>query len=166
MTQAAQAEGAGRHLLWHPAGAVAARLVLAAILLYAGLGKIGHTGDLARIIYGYRVLHLELVNLAGMTLPWLETLAGVLLLLGLLRPSTSAVACGLFVAFVIAGGLAMARWIDAPCGCFSVASTSDRIGWGLLARDAVFALLAGYLIAHPSRFAELDGLVEATGSGP
>lgn len=165
MTQVVRVGGAGRDLLRHPAGAFAARLLLASVLLYAGLAKVGHAADLARIIYGYRLLHPELVDLAGMTLPWLEMLTGVLLLLGLLRPSASAVACGLFVGFVIAAGLAMARGIDAPCGCFSVGSASERIGWELLARDGLFALLSGYLVVHPSRFAEMDALLGPGGSG-
>lgn len=150
---------AGSGLLWHPGGAMVARLLLAAILLYSGLAKAGHTGELARIVYGYRILHPDLLNLAAMTLPWLELLTGALLLVGLLRPSAAVVACGLFSAFMIAAGLAMARGIDAPCGCFSVAWTSERIGWGLLARDGVFALLSGHLIVHPSRFAEMDALL-------
>ena len=137
-----------------------ARLLLAGVLLYAGLGKVGHTGELARVVYGYRILHPDLLNLAAMTLPWVEILTGALLLLGLLRPSAAAVSCGLFSAFIVAAGLAMARGIETPCGCFSMASTSERIGWGLLVRDGILALLSALLILHPSSFLEIDALLE------
>ncbi len=160
MTEVGPVERKGSRLWNHPAGALGLRLLLAGVLLYAGLHKVGHSADLARIIYGYRLLHPELVNLAGMILPWLEILTGLLLALGLLRRSSAVVACGLFIAFMAAAGLAMARGIDAPCGCFSVASASERIGWGLLARDGLFALLSGCLIVHPSRFAEMDTWLE------
>jgi uncharacterized membrane protein YphA (DoxX/SURF4 family) len=153
----------GRPRSWHPASAVIVRVLIGGTLLYSGLQKAGRTGDLARIIYGYRLLHPELVNLAAITLPWLELLTGTLLLLGLLRRSSAVVACGLFASFTVAVGLAMARGIDAPCGCFSLAPGSERIGWSVLLRDGVLALLAACLVGHSSRFAELDALLEKAG---
>ncbi|NIM05269.1 MAG: DoxX family membrane protein [Armatimonadetes bacterium] len=151
-------------ILLHPIALVVARLTLAAVLLYAGIHKVSHTGELARIIYGYRLLHPELVNLVAMTLPWIELLTGATLLLGLLRRSGAVVACALFGVFILAAGLAMARGIDIPCGCFSVAATSERIGWGLIVRDVVFALLGAYLIFVPLRFAEIDSLLDRSSS--
>jgi len=139
---------------------VAVRLLIGGVLLYSGLQKVGHVENLARIVYGYRVVHPELVNLVAMTLPWLEMLVGALLLLGLLRRSSAVGATGLFGVFVIAVGLAMARGIDAPCGCFSVAAGGERIGWLVLSRVSVLALLSAYLVFHPSRFAEVDALLE------
>jgi len=152
-------EGRGSAILWHPAGAVGARLLLSSVLLYAGLSKAGHAGELARIVYGYRILHPDLVNLAAITLPWIELSAGALLLVGLLRPSAAVVAGGLLGAFIVAVGLAMARGIEAPCGCFSLALTGERIGWWLLARDGILALLGVYLVLHPARCLEMDSLL-------
>jgi uncharacterized membrane protein YphA (DoxX/SURF4 family) len=155
--------GRGVSLLWHPAGAVVVRLLLGGVWLYAASHKVGHTGDFARMIYGYRVLHPELVNLAAITMPWMEVVTGALLVVGLLRRSAALVSCGLFAVFVVAIGLAMARGIDAPCGCFSVEPGTDPIGWVTLLRAGVLALLSAYLIFHPSRVAELDALWERPG---
>ncbi|UCH35926.1 MAG: DoxX family membrane protein [Armatimonadota bacterium] len=160
MTDAgAAAENVRANPLWHPAGAVAARLVLGGIFLYSGVSKIGHVADLARIINGYRILHLEMVNFPALTLPWLEIIVGAMLLLGLLRRSSALVSCGLYGVFIIAVGLAMARGIESPCGCFSVAAESERIGWQVLVRDVFLGLLSAYLVVHPSRFAEVDALL-------
>ena len=144
--------------LWHPAGAVIVRLLLGGVWLYAASHKVGHAGDFARMVYGYRVLHPDLVNLAAIAMPWMELVTGTLLVLGLLRRSAALVSCGLFAVFVVAIGLAMARGIDAPCGCFSVEAAGDPIGWFTLLRAAALGLLSAYLIFHPSRVAELDAL--------
>ena len=149
-----------QRFLWHPAVAIVVRLLLGGILIYTGLQKLDHPHEFARIISNYRILHPQLVNLPAIILPWLEVMVGALLLLGLLRPSSAVIACGLFALFTLALGLAMARGIASPCGCFSTAANSERIGWGVLLRDCVLVLLSAYLIVHPSRFAELDGLLE------
>jgi len=146
--------------LWRPAGALGARLIVGCVLLYTGLHKVGHIADLARIIHGYRVLYPDLVNLAAMTLAWVEMLVGGLLVIGLLRRSAAVVAAGMFVVFMGAVWLAMLRGIDAPCGCFSVALGSERIGWPVLARDGVLALLCAYLAVHPSNYGALDSLAD------
>jgi len=148
--------------LWHPAGAVAARLGVGTVLVYAGLHKMGHAGELARIVYAYRLVHLEMVNLVAMILPWLEMLAGILLVLGLLRRSSALVACALFGLFAAAVGLALFRGIDVLCGCFSLVPGGERIGWGVLLRDGALAVVSACLIAHPSDVAALD----AFGSRP
>ena len=124
----------GPPLLWHGAGGLLVRLLVGGVLLYAGLHKVGHAADFARLVYGYRLLHTEVLNLVAIAMPWMEVVTGALLVLGLLRRSSGLVACGMFATFVVAIGLAMARGIDAPCGCFSVASESDRIGWATLLR--------------------------------
>jgi uncharacterized membrane protein YphA (DoxX/SURF4 family) len=152
--------GRAAGLLWHPGAALAARALIGGLFLYTGLHKIGHIADLARIIYSYRLLHMEMVNLAAMGLAWLEVLVGGLLLVGLLRRSAAAVATGMLIAFIGAVWLAMVRGIEGPCGCFSTALGSERIGWPVLARDAVLALLSVYLVWNPHRFAELDMLLE------
>ncbi|UCH36441.1 MAG: hypothetical protein JSV65_08835 [Armatimonadota bacterium] len=56
-------------LLWHPAGSVLARLLVGGLFVYASAGKIGHTSDFARIIYSYRALDPDLVNMPAMWLP-------------------------------------------------------------------------------------------------
>jgi len=142
----------------HPAWALTARLLLGGILVYSSLHKLGHTADLARIAYGYRLLHPELVNLFAFTLPWLELLTGALLLLGLLRHSAALAAMLIMGGFTLATALAMARGIETPCGCFSLAWTGERVGLGVIVRDTALALVAAYLVWYPYRPAELDRL--------
>jgi uncharacterized membrane protein YphA (DoxX/SURF4 family) len=146
----------GVSMTWRSLAGVASRLLLGGILLYSGALKLGHSAELARVINGYRLLHVELVDIPAIALPWLEIVLGALLVLGLLRRSTALLACGLFATFVVAIALAMARGIDTPCGCFSVAAGSEHVGWGVLSRDALLAMLSAYLVVDPSVAWELD----------
>ncbi|UCH36438.1 MAG: hypothetical protein JSV65_08820 [Armatimonadota bacterium] len=66
-------------LAWHPWLGVAARVVLGGVLICAGIGKAFQPADFARLIYGYHVLHMDLVNLPPLWLPWIELLTGALL---------------------------------------------------------------------------------------
>lgn len=142
----------------HPAWALGARLLLGGTLVYSSLHKIGQAADLARIAYGYRLLHPELVNLFAFTLPWLELLTGALLLVGLLRHSAALTAMLIMAGFTLATAMAMARGIETPCGCFSLAWTGERVGLEVIVRDTALALVAAYLVWYPYRPAELDRL--------
>ena len=148
--------GGLRAAAWHPASSLIGRVLIGGLLLYTGWQKVGHGAELARVMYGYRLLDPQLLNLAALCLPWVEVLAGVSLVTGLLRRSGALVATGLFALFALAVWLAILRGIQAPCGCFTVVGTAERIGWAVLLRDIALLAVSLYLVLHPSRVAEAD----------
>lgn len=123
-------------------------LVLGAVFVYASLDKIAKPLDFARILYHYQVIGPSATipplvpNLVAVTLPWVELVAGLLLIVGVLRREAAAVVGLLLVVFLATVGSALYRGINIEnCGCFTVGGEGRRAGLLLIASD--LALLAG-----------------------
>lgn len=136
----------------HPLIGAVCRILLGGIFIYTGLPKLLRPGDFARLVYGYQILHSDLVNLAGITLPWIEMVAGTLLVIGLLPRSSAAVLAGMLGLFLAAGFLALVRGLEISCGCFFPFMGGEELGWDLLVRDAALLLLAAQVMVWPSTF--------------
>jgi len=136
---------------------LALRLGLGGFFLYASLDKITAPAAFARIVYQWQVLGPVPSNLVAVILPWVEALAGVLLVAGVWKREAAAVIAVLLVVFIVAAGSVMARGIDVEnCGCVSTARTEEPgwfkgVGWFLIARNLVLLGTAVVLIRVPSR---------------
>lgn len=121
------------------------RLVLGGVFIYAAVDKVLDPGAFARSVANYRILTDPLlVNLTGLLLPWLELVAGILLVLGLWRKGSVLVLGGLTVVFIILISVTMIRGIDIECGCFGGAAAS-RVGWGHLFIDLSLLIPAVFI---------------------
>jgi uncharacterized membrane protein YphA (DoxX/SURF4 family) len=129
---------------------VLARLVLGGIFIYASLGKIGQPLEFAKIIKNYQVLPEFLVTLPALVLPWLELLAGVLLIAGIWTRSAALLLSGLLLAFILALGVNAVRGIDVSCGCFSTSAADTENAYVLIFRDLLI-LIPGLLIIFFNR---------------
>ena len=125
--------------------AMAARILLGAIFLYASYDKILHPEALSLIIFNYKILPPQMVNLAAIILPWLEAVCGAALVLGLNARGAAALTALLMTVFMAALGFNLMRGIDVQCGCFSTAPAEANTTFDL-ARDAVIFLLALYVL--------------------
>jgi uncharacterized membrane protein YphA (DoxX/SURF4 family) len=130
--------------LRHPVLVRLCGLAVGALLLVAALAKLGELEGFARQLHNFHLAPLGAENLLAMTLPWIELVAGLSLLLGVRPRSGAWVAAGFMVVFTVAVGLAMARGLNIECGCFGSADAT-RIGWSKLGQNLVFT--AGALIA-------------------
>lgn len=143
------------------------RLFLGLYFVYASLDKIADPGGFARIVYQWQVLGPIPSNLVAVTLPWVELVAGLLLIVGVWRRDAAAMVALMLVAFLAAAGLVLARGIDVEnCGCTSVAATADAawppswmrgVGWYLITRN-LFMLGAALVVAflEPRRAAAAE----------
>lgn len=136
----------------HPAAGAFCRLLIGAIFIYTATPKLLRPDEFARLVAGYRLLHPDLVNLVGITMPWIELIAGAFLVLGLVPRSSALVLAGLLAVFIIAGFLALLRGLDIECGCFFPFLADHKLGWDLLVRDAILLLISLQPIAWPSTF--------------
>lgn len=125
-------------------------LALGGIFLYASYDKILHPADFARIVYHYQLIgpsqHIGpwAPNLLAVTLPWIEGVAGLMLLTGFWRREAALVTSGLLVVFIGAVAAALLRGIDIEnCGCFSVTGEGRAAGIKLILGDV--AMLVGAL---------------------
>lgn len=143
MTAPARAEvgAAGRSGPWNAVFHLA-RLVLGGVYLYAAVLKIVDLESFAESVANYHVLPHALNYLVAATLPWIEALAGLLLLVGRkVRPAT-VVLGGLTLVFIGLLVSAMVRGLDIDCGCFGKGDYTPPIeatlrDVGLLALAAV-----------------------------
>ena len=122
------------------------RLALGLIFLFAALAKIDDPGLFAKEIHNFRMVPVAVENLMALSLPWIEILAGLALVLNIGPRSGTVVVTGLLVVFVVAIVAALARNLDIECGCFGTADAS-RVGWITLARDA--GMLAMCWLGYP-----------------
>jgi putative oxidoreductase len=141
-----------REWLGHPALGAICRLLLGGVFIYASLPKLLRPDEFARLINGYRVVHPDLTNLAGIALPWVEFAAGVFLAVGVLPQSSALVVAAMLSLFIGAGSLALARGLEIECGCFLPLLGSHKLSWDLLVRDAVLLLMAAQVLVWPSSF--------------
>ncbi len=117
------------------------RLLLGAIFIWASLAKIGNIDGFATDLHHYRVLPLAFENVLAVTLPWIEVLAGIALVLNFAPRAGSVILGVMLVVFIGAILSAMVRNLDIACGCFGTADAT-RTGWIALLRDVAFLALA------------------------
>lgn len=139
-----------------------ARLILGGALLVAGGLKVGSPLVAARAAQAYQILPFEVAGYVGMTLPVVEIVCGLLLVLGLYTRLAAIGGTLLMVVFVAAIASAWARGLTIDCGCFggggTVAPEQTQYGKDIL-RDFVFALCGAWLIARPNTVFSCDRLL-------
>ena len=118
-----------------------ARLVLALVFVYAGAVKMEDVVAFAGHIAAYQVLPYAVNYLVAATLPYVEFLAGVMLLLNArVRPALVVVG-GMTLLFMVALVSVLLRGLDIDCGCFDPGGGQD-VGAGIaLLRDIGLMLL-------------------------
>lgn len=101
------------------------RIGLGALFLYAGVLKAAAPRALADDIANYHLLPGALVPIAAVTLPWVEVVAGLALVLGVLGRGAAILVAALSAIFTVALSQALLRGIDLACGCFGGKAPAD-----------------------------------------
>lgn len=117
------------------------RLVLAAVFIYAGYVKASDPVGFAGQVANYQILPYAWNFLVAATLPSLELLCGILLLLNRkVRPAVL-VLFVLNLIFMLLLSYTAARGLDIDCGCFNPDTESKTSPLWALWRDAGLLLL-------------------------
>lgn len=107
--------------LRHPAVRRTCQLAAGAILVAASLPKIGDLDAFAGSVHNFHmepIVPIASVNLIAVTIPWVELVAGLALVLGLKPRAAAVVYTVLLGVFTVAVLQAMARGLSFDCGCF------------------------------------------------
>jgi uncharacterized membrane protein YphA (DoxX/SURF4 family) len=138
-----------RRHLEHPLLHRALAFLLGAVFIYASYDKILHPGDFARVVYHYQIVGPSQylspfpANLLAVTLPWIEAVAGVLLIIGVWRREAALLTAAMLAVFILAVSSALFRGIDlANCGCFTVTGEGRAAGLKLILGDLGMLLCA------------------------
>ena len=98
----------------------------------------------AQAVVNYHVPPRALANLVAITLPWIELLAGGLLVIGIWKRASAWVITAMMVVFLAAIGWAVAHGYDIRCGCFGTVE-ARKVGVTALAEDFVLLAMAAWL---------------------
>jgi len=128
-----------------PAVQLLARLVLGGLFIYASVDKIAHPRAFADIIASYRLLPGFMIHLAAAVLPWLELIAGAVLIAGIWKRGATLLLTLLLAAFLLGIAVNAVRGLDLSCGCFSTSAADKENPWFLMFRDFLF-LIPGVVI--------------------
>jgi uncharacterized membrane protein YphA (DoxX/SURF4 family) len=115
------------------------RVLVGAAFLWAAVTKLSDFPTFAEEIANYQVLPASLVPWFAATLPGVELLTGVLLIVGYWARTSAAIVTVLLLVFIVALSQALLRGIDLRCGCFG---GSDAATWGTVVRDLVMLVPA------------------------
>lgn len=132
----------GRMQFIHHSTVLLMRLFLGGMFIYASLHKLGDPAAFGKIIYGYKILPSWAINLLAITLPGVELVSGVLLVLGLFSRGAAFIITLSLGVFICAIGYNLWRGIEFDCGCFSFAHSSRGAAVDLLVRDMVLITLS------------------------
>jgi len=118
------------------------RWLLGLVFLVAGVLKLVHPGDFLVELAAYRVPFPGMfLRLVAVSLPWLEIICGVCLVLDRWPESVRPLVTALCLVFVVMLGQAVVRGLDLQCGCFG------RFGPAWLERPDVALVRALLLLA-------------------
>jgi len=135
---------------WPRHFALAARLILGGVFIYASWDKILHPTAFAEAVFNYQLLPSQLINFMALILPWLELTLGVLLLTGIWLPGATLGVNLLLITFLGALIINTARGLNISCGCFSTDTTAVGLSWWDVLRDIFFFSLSVYLLFYHS----------------
>ena len=134
------------------------RFILGLVFLYASVGKILDPKAFAENLIAYRIFDSpQMLKYVAVTLPWIEWICGILLVLGLFVRSVSALTTMLLSVFLAGMISALVRGLEINCGCFG--SPHETIGAFSLLRDGFFFLVSLIVLLSPVDPYSLQGFL-------
>ncbi|MBG7608328.1 MAG: DoxX family protein [Verrucomicrobia bacterium] len=125
--------------------ALVLRVLMGAWFVYAGGLKIFGSGldGFVVDIENYKLVTGGLAVAAAYIIPWVEVVAGICFMLGILRKGAWWAMLGLVLAFTVSVGSAWWRGLDISCGCLG---SSEKISyWKKAAEFSLYFATLGYL---------------------
>ena len=130
-----------RKLLSNKYLVLTSRIVLGIVFIFAGAEKIAGPDSFAVAISNYRIFPVFTLNIIAITLPWLEVVAGLLVIFGISIKENSAIIGTLMVAFTVMVFIALLRGLDIDCGCFGTFD-AQKVGFQKILENVGLILLS------------------------
>ena len=128
-----------------------ARLILTRTFVRAAIPKIKDPVAFAVSVNAFRVIGPELSNWVALTLPWLELVIGIGILLPQIRLSSSILIAALLLAFIGLHASAWIRGLEISCGCFGTESAAESTNYPWLIMRNTLLLGACLLVIYKDR---------------
>ena len=123
------------------------RIIVGGILFYAGFLKINDLQSFELSIRNYQILNDPWVGILAMTLPPLEIILGISILIKFLYQGALLIACMTMSVFIASLLSLLARNIDINCGCLGL-NTSVQIQ---IMIDILIVLMCIFLMKYSKR---------------
>jgi hypothetical protein len=134
--------------------------VLACVLGWAAIGKLGRLREFTGQVGGYRLLPAALVGPTAIGVLCGELAAMVLLVPPPTRSAGAVLAALLLAVYLFAQSTALARGLRVDCGCFAGSDELSAVGPATLTRTVLLLLLAvGAVAAGPTPFRPMQLLI-------
>lgn len=130
------------------------RVFLGFIFILAAITKVTDPNLFAQSIYNYKLLPDFTINFFAIAFPWIELVAGVLLIFGVSVKENSAILSSLLFVFIIAIIISVARGLDIDCGCFGTVDGA-KVGLVKILENVGLLILGMILIKFDSKFLSL-----------
>lgn len=125
--------------------------IVGAVFIYAGVLKVMDPLEFADSVASFQVLPVALINPVALTLPVLEILLGISIIVGLHRRTSAVLLTLLCGVFAIALGQALLRGLKVDCGCFGAGESSTiKTTWGI-GRDLILGGLCCFVFKSSER---------------
>ncbi|KAA1418825.1 DoxX family membrane protein [Nocardioides humilatus] len=139
-----------------------ARLVTGGVWIVAGALKVTDPASSIAAVRAYELLPGSLVEPVGYSLPAVELVVGLALVVGAFTRGAAVISALLFVAFIIGIASVWARGIEISCGCFggggAKPGASSSYPWEI-ARDVALLAASGYLVLCRRTRLAIDNLL-------
>lgn len=139
-----------RKILSHPLLALAFRLYIGGIFVYAAMYKINYVAEFSTTIASYRLAPFWAVNILSIIMPWMEIICGALLILGIRVKSSASVIMSMLAVFTVAIIINLFRNAPISCGCFH--TIEDPISWWTVLRDLSWIAMTMHVYHFDSIF--------------
>ena len=131
----------------------AARLAVAGVFVFAAIPKVLDPASFAEDIGNYQAFPYQLDHWLATTVPMIELLGALCILVGFKRRAGAAMLGALTIGFLVLILSVILRDIDLACGCFGRSEDASSVGWPLFVRDVILlgmVVLAGMDTRSPS----------------
>jgi len=127
------------------------RLILGFVFIYSGIEKIINPTGFSEAVSNYKLLPDIFINFFAIILPWIELIAGLLLLFGIAVRENSLIINSLLIVFIAAITIGLIRGLNIDCGCFGT-SGGAKIGFTKLLENIILLLLGIFLMMFGSNY--------------
>jgi uncharacterized membrane protein YphA (DoxX/SURF4 family) len=136
---------------------ILARLTIGGMFIYTGVTHWSDPASFAKAIDAYRILpNGFLVNLAALSMPPLEIIAGFSVVSGIFIEGGSLAISGMLLIFAAALCASLMRGLDISCGCFTTDPNAARITWWYMLRDISLLLVSLGILIYPAIVRDKD----------
>jgi uncharacterized membrane protein YphA (DoxX/SURF4 family) len=132
----------------HPRVVRACQIALGVLFAGAALAKLGDLGAFATQVHNYRIVPVATENLLALTLPWIELIAALALILNVRARAGAAVITAMLAVFTVGVVVAMSRGLNFECGCFGTFDAT-RVGMGKVAQNLGMLAMGGIAVRRP-----------------